>query len=144
VYKSKTADTSLLRRVQNLAEFKLRMLIRSKPKKERDIQDAFEDLLNANDIVHSREKDSIEYSSKTYTPDFSVPEADLAVEIKLANAETHEKLLIAQINDDITAYGTKYGNILFVVYDCGFIRDVERFVRSFEANGSVVVRVVKH
>jgi hypothetical protein len=52
--------------------------------------------------------------------------------------------VIGEINDDILAYSTKYGNILFVVYDCGFIRDVERFSGHFEASKGVLVRVVKH
>ena len=146
VYEGKDTgpEASLLLQIMNLAELKLRKIIRAKPEKEREIQDAFETLLLANDIPHSREKDSIEYSSKTYTPDFTVRKADLAVEIKLATTQAHEKSLIAEINDDILAYRTKYGNILFVVYDCGIIRDVERFVGSFEANGPVSVRVVKH
>jgi len=53
-------------------------------------------------------------------------------------------LFIAQINDDILAYRTKYGNAFFIVYDCGFIRDVDLFISSFEAQGDVYVRVVKH
>ncbi len=44
---------------------------------------------------------------------------------------------------DILAYQTKYANILFVVYDCGQIRDVERFIGSFESHPNVVVKVVK-
>lgn len=146
VYQGKDTgpEASLLLRIFNLAELKLRKIVRSKPVKEREIQDAFENLLIANDIPHSREKETIEYSSKTYIPDFTVPKADLAIDIKLATAEAHEKSLIAEINDDIVAYRTKYGNILFVVYDCGIIRDVDRFIGSFESNGPVSVRVVKH
>ncbi len=82
--------------------------------------------------------------TKTYIPDFMVQKADLAIDIKLATATGHEKLMIAEINDDILAYRTKYGNLFFIVYDCGIIRDIDRFIRSFEANGTVYVRVVKH
>jgi hypothetical protein len=64
--------------------------------------------------------------------------------LKLATSPNHEKELIAQVNDDILAYKTKYGNLLFIVYDCGQIRDLDRFTASFEAHGSVYVRVVKH
>ncbi|MFZ2063411.1 MAG: hypothetical protein WAU82_20550, partial [Candidatus Binatus sp.] len=69
---------------------------------------------------------------------------DLATEIKFSNREGREKEIIAEINDDILAYGTKYGNLLFVIYDLGFIRDMDRFVRSFEERQTVLVRVVKH
>jgi len=68
----------------------------------------------------------------------------LATEIKFCNRKEREKEVIAEINDDILAYATKYGNMIFVVYDAGFIRDVERFTTHFENNEGVVVRVVKH
>jgi hypothetical protein len=93
---------------------------------------------------YSRESEAIEYSSKTYKPDFTIPKADLAIDLKLSTAADHEKEFIAQINDDILAYKTKCGNLFFVVYDCGFIRDVDRFSGSFEAHDAVYVRVVKH
>jgi hypothetical protein len=146
VYKGKDTgpEASLILRIINLAEVKLRKTIRTKPTKEREVQDVFENLLIGADIPYSRETDSIEYSSKTYTPDFTVSKADLAIEIKLATKADHEKEFIAQINDDILAYRTKYGNLFFVVYDCGFIRDTDRFVSSFETQGAVYVRVVKH
>ncbi len=52
--------------------------------------------------------------------------------------------IIAEINDDILAYRTKYGNLLFVVYDLGFIRDVDLFAAHFEESQGVMVRVIKH
>jgi hypothetical protein len=131
-------------KVINLAEHKLRKVIRDKPAKEKQIQDAFESLLIGADIAFSRETDSIEYSSKTYTPDFTLPKLDLAVEIKFCDRAGREKEMIAEINDDILAYMSKYGNQLFIIYDIGVIRDVERFTSSFEEHQSVIVRVVKH
>ena len=104
----------------------------------------FENLLIGADIPYSREVDSIEYSSKTYTPDFSVQKADLAIEVKLCNRSGREKEIIAEINDDILAYKTKYGNIIFVIYDLGLIRDTERFIKNFEEQEGVFIKVVKH
>jgi DpnII restriction endonuclease len=146
VYEGKNTgpEASLILQVINLVELKLRKVIRTQPKKEREVQDGFESLLIGADIPYSREKDSIEYSSKTYVPDFTVAKADLAIDVKLASLPPHEKEIIAQINDDILAYQTKYGNLVFIVYDCGQIRDADLFISSFEAQGSVVVRVVKH
>ena len=146
VYQGKDTgpEASLILKVINLAEYKLRKTIRNAPGGEKEIQDAFENLLIGTDIPHSRETDSIEYSSKTYTPDFSVARADLAIEIKLSNRKEREKEIIAEINDDILAYSTKYGNLIFVIYDTGFIRDVERFAKHFEKQEGVVVKVVKH
>ena len=55
-----------------------------------------------------------------------------------------EKELPEEINDDILAYQTKYQNLLFIIYDLGYIRDVDRFSSSFEEHENVTIRVVKH
>jgi len=146
VYEGKDTapESSLIVKVLSLAEHKLRKVVRAKPQEERAVQDAFENILVGADIPYSKETERIEYSSKTYTPDFTISKIDLAIELKLCNREGREKEIIAEINDDILAYQTKYGNVLFVVYDCGLIRDTERFINSFENHANVVVRVVKH
>lgn len=146
VYEGKDTapESSGLMRVVNLLEKKLRKVIREPPGREKDIQDGLEALLIGADLIYSREADTIEYSSKTYVPDFTLPRLDLALEVKFCSRDDREKELIAQINDDILAYQTKYGNLIFVVYDLGFIRDVERFAAAFEVNDNVLVRVIKH
>jgi len=137
-------EASLVLSVLNLAEQKLRKVIRDKPEKEKQVQDAFENLLIGADISYGREVDSIEYSSKTYTPDFSLPKINLAVEVKLCSRSEREKELPEEINDDILAYQTEYQNLLFIVYDLGYIRDVDKFCSSFEEHGNVTIRVIKH
>jgi len=146
VYRGKDTkpESSAIVKVLNLVERKLRKVIREEPKGEPEIQDAFENLLVAADVEYHREAESIPYSSKTYIPDFTFPRLDLAVELKLSARDEHEKKLIAQVNDDILAYRTKYGNVLFVVYDIGVIRDVDRFSSHFESHEGILVRVVKH
>jgi len=137
-------ESSALLRILNLLERKLRKAVRVRPTREREIQDALENLLIGADIGYSRETDSIEYSSKTYTPDFTFQRLNLALEVKLCNRAEREKEIIAEMNDDILAYKTKYGNLLFGIYDLGFIRDTDRFADTFEASEGVVIRVVKH
>jgi hypothetical protein len=137
-------DASVVLKVLNLAEHKLRKVIIDRPEREKQIQDAFESLLIGADISYGREVDSIEYSSKTYKPDFSLPEINLAVEFKLCGQEQREKELPKEINDDILAYKTKYQNLIFIIYDLGHIRDKDRFSGSFEKYENVMVRVVKH
>jgi REase_DpnII-MboI len=145
VYEGKNTapESSAIIKVINLAGTKLRTIIRSTPSNEKGVQDAFEGLLVGADLPYSREADRIEYSSKSYVPDFTMPQLDLAIEVKLCKESDREKAIIGEINDDILAYQTKYGNILFIVYDVGQIRDVERFTASFELHQNVVVRVVK-
>jgi hypothetical protein len=142
--KNTPPESSALVKILGLIEAKLRKAVRQKPEREKEVQDAFETLLVGADVAFDREADSIIYSSKTYKPDFTFPPIDLAVDFKLCNRNDREKEIIAEINDDILAYKTKYGNVFFVVYDLGFIRDVERFAATFEANDGVIVRVVKH
>lgn len=146
VYSAKDTgpEASLILRVLHLAEHQLRKVIREKPDNERQVQDEFENLLIGATIPYGREVDSIEYSSRTYIPDFSLAKINLAVEVKLCNRSDREKQLPKEINDDILAYQTKYENLLFIVYDLGYIRDTERFCSSFEEHPNVSVRVVKH
>lgn len=136
-------ESSAIVRILNLASH-LRKTIRSRPGKEVEVQDAFENLLIGADIEYSREKDRVEYSSKTYCPDFTFKKLDAAVEIKLCNRDGREQELIAEINDDILGYRKGFGNIVFVVYDCGFIRDTDAFSKSLEEHAQVIIRVVKH
>ena len=146
VYRGKNTgpEASDILEVIDIVERKLRKAVRSAPRDEKDVQDHVEVLLIGRGIPYSRERDRIEYSSKTYIPDFTMPRLDLALEVKLCNTPSREKQFIAEINDDILAYKTKYGNVIFVVYDCGHIVDVDRFQTSFEGNAGVRVCVVKH
>jgi hypothetical protein len=137
-------EASALLRVIKLAERQWRKTIHVKPTREKDVQDAFEHLLIGAELPYGRESETFPFSSKTYRPDFTFQELDLAVELKLCPDEKREKDLMAEINDDILAYSTRYKNILFGIYDLGFIRDVDRFAADFEKRVGVIVRVVKH
>ena len=97
------------------------------------------------DKEYTREKENVGYSSKTYIPDFAFKRISVVVEAKLCDSAKREKEIIAEINDDIPAYKTKYGNLIFVVYDKGFIRDRDAFAGSIEqAHQHVIIRVIKH
>jgi len=137
-------ESSVIVRILDLAENKLRKTIREAPISERSIQDKFEDLLIARDVEYLREQEKIVYSSKTYHPDFCFPKIDTVVEIKFCNNQDREKSIISEINDDIAAYKSKYRNIIFVVYDLGYIRDIDRLKDDIEAQDGVVLKVIKH
>ena len=146
VYQGKNTapESSTIIKVLSLTEHKLRKTIRVEPTNERQVQDAMETLFIAADIDFAREVDRIEYSSKSYVPDFTLAKIDLAIEVKFCNHDKREKEMIAEINDDILAYKTKYGNVLFVVYDVGQIRDIDKFKDHFEQQDQVIVQVIKH
>lgn len=147
VHKSRDTEqeSSELMKIINLADNKLRKTIRELPKQEKDIQDKFEDLLTANDIKYLREQERIPYSSKTYQPDFCFPSLNTALDLKLCDDKERVKTIIAEINDDIVAYRTKYSNIVFIVYDtAGNIRDADKFKEDIQNQSGVLVLVVKH
>lgn len=142
--KDTSPEASGIIKIINLAENKLRKTIREEPDSEQAVQDAFENLLIATGINYEREGPTIEYSSKKYRPDFTIEKLDLAIELKLCTRSGREKELIKEINDDIQAYKTKYGNMLYVVYDLGNIRDIDQFKEALEGEDGVVMRVIKH
>jgi hypothetical protein len=142
--KNTPKESSTLIRIISLADRRLRKTIRNVPQKEKDVQDAFEVLLIGADIPYRREHPHIAYSSKEYVPDFSFERIDLALDVKLCARDSREKKIIAEINDDIMAYKTKFGNVAFVIYDIGMIRDVDRFTSEFGTKDDVLITVVKH
>jgi hypothetical protein len=138
----KEASESL---IVSLIENSLRKVIRKKPINEIEVQDAIETLfIGAGlDSEFVREKEHIEFSSKTYIPDFTFKKIDTIVEAKYCDKEGKEKALISQINDDIVAYQTKYQNLIFVIYDIGIIRDIDIFKKGIEKQ-SIILKVIKH
>lgn len=140
----KLEASNLTIRTVNLAEKSLRKVLRDIPANEKIVQDAFENLLIGAEISYSREAENVEYSSKTYIPDFVIKDIQLPVEIKLCNRKGREKELIAEINDDILAYQKKFKSIFFIVYDLGFIRDIDRFSNEFGEQSNVIISVIKH
>lgn len=146
VFKGKDTpkEASEIVRIVSIIENSLRKAVRNKPTKEREIQDALEVLFIGASLEFTREKEHILYSSKTYIPDFVFKKIETVVEVKFCDKADDEKALIAQINDDILAYQTKYPNLIFVVYDIGIIRNIDEFKESFEKQNSVIVKIIKH
>jgi len=148
VYEGKDTpkEASEIVKIVYLIENKLRKVIRDKPTKEAEIQDALESLfIGAGlDGEFTREKERIPYSSKTYTPDFVFKRIGTVVETKFCDNVVREKEIIREINDYMVAFQTKYPNLIFAVYDVGIIRDREEFKESFEQKKSVIVIIVKH
>jgi len=139
-------EASELLKIVSLIENSLRKVIRDKPTKEKEVNDALEALfIGAGfDGEFSREKEHIEYSSKNYIPDFVFKRIETIVESKFCDKPEREKEMIGEINDDIVAYQTKYPNLIFVVYDVGVIRDADKFKEGIENQKSVIIKIIKH
>lgn len=146
VYEGKDTpkEASEILKIVSLIENNLRKAIRNKPTSEKDIQNALDVLFIGAGLEFAREQERISYSSKTYQPDFVFNRIGTVVETKFCDRAGREKEIIGEINDYIVAFKTKYPNLIFVVYDVGMIRDVNKFKESFEQKESVVVIVVKH
>ena len=126
-------------------ELNLRALFKKEPDDEYQVQDNIEAILKISEVEYRREKERVPFSAKSYIPDFTIFDSQIALEVKLCNSKNDEKKIIDEINADITPYSTKYPVCLFVVYDVGGnIRDVNEFRRDFEKFHNVFVTVIKH
>ncbi|MBN2378407.1 hypothetical protein JXM67_01195 [candidate division WOR-3 bacterium] len=114
------------------------------PEIETEIQNQLEVIFNTQSFDFQREKITIPYSVKCYTPDFTFNSLSLALEVKLCKTPDREKRIVEEINSDIPAYQTQYRNLIFVVYDFQIIRDEAKFKSSIESNSNVYVVIVKH
>jgi len=143
-----TSARDTFRRLTSLEEFlysNLRKCMRSKPEKEKDVQDVIEIMLTSKDYVFKREKTEIHYSNKDYKSDFAFEDLNAVLEVKLCKTDRKEKDIIDEINADIPPYTTKYSNVTFLVYDLGIIRDVNSFRKDIEKNNPrIKVLIIKH
>lgn len=144
--KNPVTQSSDIVKIISLIDTKLRKAIRNKPEKEKEIQDALEHLFIGADLdkEFTREKENVEYSGKAYIPDFVFKKINTVVEAKLCNSAKREKEIIDEINADIVAYKTEYANLIFIVYDIGIIRDLDKMRNILEENENVIVKIVKH
>jgi len=137
---------TIQKEIQGVLDFiaaNLRPSIYEDPRNEKDLQNIVATMLRARDYDFQREKVSIPYSSKLYIPDFTFEVLHLALEMKLCTSQVKMKEIIDEINADIPPYKTRYENVIFVIYDLGFIRDVTEFKGSIEKNLNIYVSVVK-
>jgi len=137
--------------IRNLRDFfhsNLRRAIFQPPKKEREVQDAVEQLLIGRGLTkgidYDRETGRVKISIKESVPDFIFPKLDLALEIKLSKDITKAKEIVDEINADIRAYSTKYSKLLFLIYDLGSIRDEDEFKLGIENPQNIDLVVIKH
>lgn len=134
--------------LRDFVEARLRSAMLREPEKERDVQDSLEQLMIGRGLMkgldYDREVGRVKISAKEVVPDFVFPKLDLALEVKLLNSAPRVKEAIDEINADVAAYSKRYGRLMFVVYDLGYVRDVPEFRRDLERDGRTSVIVVKH
>ena len=129
--------------IADLLTAHLRPSIYQDPANEREVQNIVETIFRSKSLDFNRETDTVAFSTKRYVPDFTFNRIGLAVEIKYCKDKDRESKMIDEINADITGYANRYEQVLFVIYDLGFIRDVPRFSADIEKNPNVKVLVIK-
>jgi hypothetical protein len=138
-------ETAALR---DFFQARLRSAIFRPPEKEREIQDAVEQLLIGRGLQkgedYDREVGRVKISAKEAVPDFILMKLGLGLELKLVNTAGRVKKAVDEINADIAAYSKRYRSLLFIVYDLGHIRDELEFRKDLERSGNVSVIVIKH
>jgi hypothetical protein len=137
-----------IKNIKYFLQSNLRKVIFEEPSKETEVQNGVEQLFIgkgfSKGIDYGRETGRIDVSIKEVVPDFILYKLDLAIEIKLSKSKTKSKTIVDEINADIQAYGKKYSNQLYVVYDLGSIRDEEEFKKDLDNNENIYLIVVKH
>ena len=140
-------DDEILR-LRDFLQSRLRSAVFTSPEKEKSIQDTIEQLLIGRGMQkgqdYDREKGRARISIKEAVPDFVLPPIDLALEVKLIKSTDRAKSVIDEISADIVAYLSRYRHVIFLIYDTGYIRDIDEFRRDFERRLNVSVIVVKH
>lgn len=124
----------------------LRKGIKKDPIREFDIHDAVEALLNGTEFEgkYTHDKEGIPFSATSAKPDFIFHEINTALEIKFCKEKKDVKKLVGEIAEDITLYGKKYKNKIFLVYDMAKITDQDQFKDDFNSIENVIVIIVKH
>jgi len=138
-------ETAALR---DFIQSRLRSAVFRLPEKEREIQEALEQLFIGRGLQkgldYDREVGHVKVSAKESVPDFILQKLALALEVKLVGSAGRVREVVDEVNADIAAYSKAYRSLLFVVYDLGHIRDEGEFRQDLERSGNVSVIVVKH
>ena len=132
-----------LLKVIDLLERRLPRAFRERPAKEQDVQDGFETLLVGASIAYERERDLMASPSGTCVPDFTFPDLQTALELKLCDRPDRLEEIVVEIDHRLVACRRTYSLVIFGVCDLGFIRDADRFSATFEAGDGVRVIVIK-
>ena len=134
--------------LRDFLQSRLRSAIFRPPERERDIQDAIEQLLIGRGMQkgqdYDRETGRVKFSVKESVPDFIVLKFSLAVEVKFVKNAGRVREIIDEISADIASYATTYRQLLFLIYDLGHIRDESEFRHDLENAPNVSVVVIKH
>jgi 7-cyano-7-deazaguanine synthase in queuosine biosynthesis len=122
----------------------LREAFRDKePNDERELQNQAEVILKAAGHKVDREAPEFTFSVVKTRPDFSLPESDAFLELKLLKDRRSLVQVVDGILADIQKYRKKCGGMLFLVFQTSaIICDINEFLRDFPRDPLVGVKVI--
>jgi len=134
--------------LENFFVSNLRKAVLTEPSNEKYVQDTVEQLLIgrgfSKGIDYDREVGRVKVSIKEVKPDFIFPKLNLALEVKLSKTKSKSKIIVDEINADISAYSKYYNQILFLIYDLGTIRDEDEFKNDIVNKENIKLVIIKH
>jgi len=83
------------------------------------------------------------FSVKGFQPDLTSDSLSTAIEVKLIDSKGDVSKSVEGLSADIEPYKSKFKNILFVVYDLGFVSDVDEYCKDFEKIDGVDILIIK-
>lgn len=122
----------------------LRPSFSAPPTREKEVQDVVATILRSLGVNFHREKETAPVGPKSFVPDFTVPNLNLAIETKLASPNHPASAVQEELTADIAAYRTRWKHLLVVVYDLGVISDPHRLRDENMKHFGITVIVVKH
>lgn len=137
--------TELIRDVKHTINRTLRKAMGDKrPEKEDEVKKQINVILSAKDFMFKEEDPQYLFSVKRYRPDLTSDDMSIAIEVKLVNSKADVKRSVQEISEDIAPYRKKFRDVIFVIYDLGFIEDIQDYKIDFEKIEGVHVVIVKH
>jgi 7-cyano-7-deazaguanine synthase in queuosine biosynthesis len=113
------------------------------PDDEGELQNQAEVILKAAGHTVDREAPQFTFSIVKTRPDFSLPEKDVFLEVKLLREGKNRVQVIDGILADIPKYQKKCEGMLFLVFQTGaIICDMKEFLRDFPQDPLVQVKVI--
>lgn len=134
--------------ILNFLSANLRKAIHVQPQNEKEVQNAIEALLIGKGmqkgLAYDRETGRVKHAGKESIPDFLFKNEQMVLEVKFCNRPGKLAEITDEMNADIVAYSTTYERVWFLVYDMGFIRDVDEIIGGLEKAEQVKCAIVKH
>jgi hypothetical protein len=121
--------------------------LKQPPGNEKDVQDILWIMLRSHSDRVDREDVLPRFGTKTYRPDFGMPDLGVLIEAKFVGERTEVAKLQEEILADIPGYlqeGSKFTGIVVLVYDAAHkLRDERKFVEELRrVDGILDVMVV--